>query len=255
VPEISTSTFENIMYDVGYSRRKPDWKPPLTPAQKRERYQWALDHNPDKYKEYDNLGYNFREVVFTDETLARVGEQRGMTRAWCKEDEIYDDNVRKDRKPMGSALQFFGAFRYDHKRPCHCYYHETQEEIEAGEKALAWKNEVTKAQSNSNQMNARAALSVLNETDVNLRRSTRKLQHTKKHEYHSEIRTRGGVDRYRHREGALKKVVPWIQSLKQQGLRCILPEDGAHLTSHVSRMTTSLLKRWRKWCGRVTHQM
>ncbi|KAF2820765.1 hypothetical protein CC86DRAFT_386818 [Ophiobolus disseminans] len=103
-----------------------------------------------------------------------------MIRTWCKEDEKYDDDVKKGRKPMGSALQFFGAFRYGHKGPCHVYYHETQEEIEEGEKALVWENQVTKAQSNSAQMSARKALQVLNEADVNFRHSTRKLQHVKK---------------------------------------------------------------------------
>ncbi|KAF1940937.1 hypothetical protein EJ02DRAFT_318152, partial [Clathrospora elynae] len=96
--------------------------------QKRERLQWALDHNPDLHKEYDNKGYNFRQVVFTNKTPAWIGDQRGMIRTWCKEDELYYNDVKKDCKPMGSALQFFGAFRYGHKGPCHVYYHETQEE-------------------------------------------------------------------------------------------------------------------------------
>ena len=104
VPEISTTTFENVMYEAEYSRRRPGWKPPLTKAQKKERYEWALDHNPDLYKEYDNLGFNFRKVYFTDETPARVGDQRGMSRTWAKEDEVYDNDVKKDRKPPGSAL-------------------------------------------------------------------------------------------------------------------------------------------------------
>jgi hypothetical protein len=29
-PDLSISLFENIMYEAGYSRRKPGWKPPLT---------------------------------------------------------------------------------------------------------------------------------------------------------------------------------------------------------------------------------
>jgi hypothetical protein len=65
------------------------------------------------------------------------------------------------------------------------------EEIEAGEKALEWENKVTRAQSNSSQMTARAALNVLNEAVVNLRRSTRKLQHIKKDDYHRGIRNKG----------------------------------------------------------------
>lgn len=251
VPDISVSTFENIMYEAGYSRRKPGSKPPLTPAQKEERYQWALAHNPDLYEEYDNLSFNFRTVCFTDETPARIGDQRGMIRTWCKDDEIYDDDVKKDRKAPGTALQFFGAFRYNNKGPCHVYYHETQEEIDEGQRALEWENLVTKAQSNSSQLTARRALSILNESDVNLRRSTRKLQHVKKHDYHRGIRSRGGVDGYRHREEALKKVVPWIQQMQHQGLECKLLEDGA--PAHKSRIANDYLtvekisKIW--WAG------
>jgi hypothetical protein len=39
IPEISVSTFENVMFEAGYSRRKPGWKPPLTRHQERVRYQ------------------------------------------------------------------------------------------------------------------------------------------------------------------------------------------------------------------------
>ncbi|KAF2828802.1 hypothetical protein CC86DRAFT_444883 [Ophiobolus disseminans] len=74
-PDISISLFKSIMYKAGYSRRKPGWKPPLTQAQKKERLMWALDHNPDLEEEYDNKGYNFRQV-------------RGIIRTWCKEDEV-----------------------------------------------------------------------------------------------------------------------------------------------------------------------
>jgi hypothetical protein len=103
-----------------------------------------------------------------------------MVRTWCKEDEKYNDDVKKDRKSIGSALQFFGALRYGYRGPCHVYYHETEEDIEEGEKALAWENQVTKVQSNSAQMSARKGPQVLNEADVNLRHSTRKLHHFKK---------------------------------------------------------------------------
>jgi hypothetical protein len=32
VPQMSVTTFENVMYEAGYSRRKLGWKPTLTPA-------------------------------------------------------------------------------------------------------------------------------------------------------------------------------------------------------------------------------
>ena len=121
-------------------------------------------------------------------------------------------------------------------------------------KALEWENKVTKAQSKSSQLTASAALDILNEANVNLRRSTRKLQHVKNDDYHRGIRTRGGVDGYRHREGALKKVVPCIKRLQHQGLTCKLLEDG--VTSHKSWIANDILliRRWRSWISQGIHQ-
>ena len=65
------------MYEAGYARRKPGWRPLLTPQQE-ERYEWPLTHNSNLHKEYDNLGYDFKQVVFTDETPARIGEEWGL---------------------------------------------------------------------------------------------------------------------------------------------------------------------------------
>jgi hypothetical protein len=56
-----------------------------------------LLHNPDKYEYGDGLGFDFRTVIFTDETPARIGKQQGMQRAWYKEGEKYEDDVRKDQ--------------------------------------------------------------------------------------------------------------------------------------------------------------
>ncbi|KAF2621436.1 hypothetical protein BU25DRAFT_482780 [Macroventuria anomochaeta] len=89
----------------------------------RRRYEWALMHNPDKYKVGDGLGYDFRKVCFTDKSPAHVGEEQGMQRVWCKADETYHSDVRKDCNCKDCALQFFGAFQYDHKGPCcHGYF-------------------------------------------------------------------------------------------------------------------------------------
>jgi len=40
VPEMSISTFENVIYEAG-------WKPSLTPNQEEERKAWAIEHDPD----------------------------------------------------------------------------------------------------------------------------------------------------------------------------------------------------------------
>jgi hypothetical protein len=92
------------MYEAGYTRKRPRGKPPLSPSQERERYAWALAHNPDKYEYGDGLGYDFRVVCFTNKTLARVGEQRGMQRAWARNNEVYYVDVRKDRNKKDCCL-------------------------------------------------------------------------------------------------------------------------------------------------------
>ena len=52
-------------------------------------------------------------------------------------------------------------------------------------------------------------------------------------------RSCGGVDGYRHREGALKKVVPWINNLNKKGIRTILLQDGA--PAYKSRLSRDYL--------------
>jgi hypothetical protein len=133
----------------------------------------------------------------------------------------------------------FLEFRYDHKGPCHVYYRETKEEKEVADKLLELENKATAASSNHMQTRVRAALQELGELDTNLRNNTRKLQHVKKHDYHRGIKSKGGVDGYRHREGALKKVALWINSLKKRGIPCILLEDGA--PPHKSRIANDYL--------------
>jgi transposase len=240
VPRMSITTFENVMYEAGYARRRPGWKPHLTPEQEKERYAWALEHNPDKDIEYDNQGFNFYEIAFTDETPARIGEERGMQRTWCKGYERWDDNVKHDRNRKDCCLQFYGAFRYNHKGPCCVYYEETEEEKLAAEAHIKRLNEDTKVRDNKLQIQAREALSLAGESDINKRYNTRKLQYVpSKMDYKRGERSRGGVDGYRHREGALKKVVPWINSLNKRGIRTILLQDGA--PAHKSRIARDYL--------------
>jgi hypothetical protein len=98
---------------------------------------------------------------------------------------------------------------YNHKGPCHIYPRETREEKAAAEAALKKENEDRVAHMDLTQTRARSALRILNETDVNSRdRSRRRHYIPSKMDYHRGIRMKGGVDGYRHREGALAKVVP-----------------------------------------------
>ena len=85
---------------------------------------------------------------------------------------------------------------------------------------------------------------------MNKRYNTRKQQYVpSQHDYKRGERTRGGVDGYRHREGALKTITPWINSLKEKGIRCLLLQDGA--LAHKSRISRDYLTveriKWMWW--------
>jgi hypothetical protein len=240
VPKISISTFENVMYEAGYARRRPGWKPHLTDEQEQVRYEWAIAHNPDRDEEYDGKGYDFTQVVFTDETPARIGEERGMMRTWCCEGERWDDDVKHDRNRKDCCLQFYAAFRYNFKGPCHVYREETEAEKQEAAAHIQRLNVDQKTRDNKLQIYARQALHGISESDVNGRYNTRKKQYVpSKMDYHRGDRARGGVDGYRHREGALKKVVPWIHELEKKGIKCVIQQDGA--PAHKSRISRDYL--------------
>ena len=59
-------------------------------------------------------------------------------------------------------------------------------------------------------------------------------------DYKRNTRARGGVDGYRHREEALKTVVPWMQQLKKEGVYCHLLEDGA--PAHIAALPNAYLR-------------
>ena len=227
LPKMRVETFQNVMYEAGYARGKPGWKPPLTPQREKERYEWALTHNSDLHEEYDSLDYDFKQVVFADETPARIGEERGLIRTWCLEGERWDDNVKHDRNRKDYCLQLYASSRFNHKGLCHVYYPETDQEKVDTEAHIKESHRDQKTRDDKLQIYARRALNQLDESDVNRCYNTRKKQYVPSNmDYHRGMRDRG-VDGYMHREGALKKVVPWIHSLEEKGITCVLQQGGA----------------------------
>ena len=49
-------------------------------------------------------------------------------RTWCREGEVWDDDVKHDHNHKDCCLQFYAAFRYDFKGLCHVYREETKAE-------------------------------------------------------------------------------------------------------------------------------
>jgi hypothetical protein len=161
--------------------------------------------------------------------------------------------VRKDRLRKDCCLQFYGSFRYNHKGSCYIYYKETEAEKQDAEEKLQEENAARKEQSNTAQILAKGALTEMNEHEKNIRYNTRTRtkQHVKKHGYVRGNRARGGIDGYRHYEGALKTIVPWINDLESQGIECNLLQDGA--PAHKSRIARDYLTvehvAWLWWPG------
>jgi hypothetical protein len=131
--------------------------------------------------------------------------------------------MRKDRLRKDCCLQFYGSFRYNHKGSCYIYYKETDAEKQDAEEKLQEENAARKEQSNTAQILAKGALAEMNEHEKNIRYNTRTRakQHVKKHDYVRGNRARGGIDGYRHREGALKTIVLGLTASKVKALSVI----------------------------------
>jgi hypothetical protein len=118
---------------------------------------------------------------------------------------------------------------------CVIYEQETKQEKAANKAALQKENTERKAAAVKEHKEKREALkaikpSTLNEEDRAARAKelkSRKQPFTKKDEYTRGKKLRGGIDGYRHREMALKVLIPWIDKLKQHERSVVLLEDSA----------------------------
>ena len=120
-------------------------------------------------------------------------------RTWCCEGDRQDNDVKHNCNRKDYCLQFYAAFCYNSKGPCHVY----REETEAGKQEAAAHiqrlNVDQKTRNNKLQIYARQALYGISESDVNSCYNTRKKQYVPlKMDYHRGNRARGGVDSYRH---------------------------------------------------------
>jgi hypothetical protein len=118
VPKISISLFETIMYEAGCSRRKPGWKPKLTPAQEHARFEWPWDTTLIKTS-LVTIKASISDASVSQMRL-RLELESSVTcsEAGKKGDERYNEDVKIYRVQKYSQLQLYGAFTYDHKGPC-----------------------------------------------------------------------------------------------------------------------------------------
>jgi hypothetical protein len=80
---------QQALYDKGYSHQRPGWKVILDDDAKAQLVALLRNYHPNHF--------DWHNVVFTNETPAKVGDRRGWHRPWAKKDEAYHPDVKRAR--------------------------------------------------------------------------------------------------------------------------------------------------------------
>jgi hypothetical protein len=83
---ISQSSALRILHSNRLTNVKPTTKPGLTPAMRKIRLEWCLDHQ-------HWTGEDWKNVIWSDETSVVLGHRRGAVRVWRASNEAYDSTV------------------------------------------------------------------------------------------------------------------------------------------------------------------
>jgi hypothetical protein len=217
---------QQALYDKGYGQQRPRWKVRLYANAKAQRVTLLKKYHPDNF--------NWRNVVFTHETPAKVGDRRGMQRSWAIKDEAYHPDVKRPRVKRQSEGQVWACFVYGRKGQLKFWHTEEEEEKKAAKLALQEENEVRKAAIVLEQM------SMLKEgKKVKLMKKERKPKEATLYKRNS--CDRGGMDGYRHREEVPKPLpTPLAEELEKERRNVFVLEDSA--PAHRSDMDNQFYK-------------
>ena len=120
-----------------------------------------------------------------------------MQKTQYKGEERQDNNIEYNYNCKDCCLQFYKAFRYNHKGPYYVYFMESKEEKAAAQIHIKALNKDTKTCNNKLQIQAQQALDLRGDSNVNRRYNTRKLQYVPSQmDYKRGDRSCGGVDSY-----------------------------------------------------------
>ena len=176
----------------GYRSIKHTVKPALTKEMRQKRLEFCL-----KYRDFD-----WRNVIWTDETSVILGHRRGRMRVWRRPDEKYDIHCIRRRWKGAKEFMFWGCFSYYQKGPCHIWKDETAKEKKAAVKDLAQRNALIEEE-NKRMWEITSGI-----RRVGLRNKPGKAptwKHTKENGAFVRTKGKGGIDWYRYQEVILKK--------------------------------------------------
>jgi transposase len=215
IPTASVTTMQNTLYKADLARRKPGWIFALTDANKEQRMAISQDYHPDKF--------DWHTVIFTDETPAKVGAQRGWHRSWTKTSEAYHPDVKRTRVKSASQRMVWACFTYGKKGPITLLAPEEEEEKQEAKAKLDEENAARKAAMVLHQWSH----SRENKKGKTVKKRGRKPPEARIYKRNSQ-EGKSGIDGYRHRENVLKPLLmPFIEELKKEGREVFVLEDNA----------------------------
>ena len=189
-----------------------------------------------KYRNFD-----WRDVIWTDETSVVLGHRRGRVRVWRRPDERDNIHCIRRRWKGVKEFMFWGCFPYYEKGPCHIWKDETMAEKKAAIKDLEARNAVIE------ETNRRMQEITSGVQRIGLRNkpgTKPKWKHTK--ENGAFVRTKsskGGIDWYRYQEVILKKkLLPFAKRHTLSYPNTIVQEDGA--SCHTSDYNKPVFDLW-----------
>ena len=93
------------------------------------------------YRKYWN--FDWRNVIWTDETSVVLGYRRGRRRVWRRVDEKFHHHVTQRRWKGAKEFMFWGVFSWWEKGPCHIWKDKTAKEKKAAQHDLKTRNSLT----------------------------------------------------------------------------------------------------------------
>ena len=123
----------DVFYRNGYRRRPPKFKPPLTPEQKLERLNFAVEW-------LEKLEGKEHMLVYCDETAVRVGESRGQQWVTILDGEKWHPDCVELRYKWFTEFIFWGCYTAEVLGPCYMFHKESADEKNVAQEDLADKN-------------------------------------------------------------------------------------------------------------------
>ena len=220
--DISESLLFQVMFDRGYSRKKHGWKPILSTPVKNYRKEFASEYVDFDWK---------RRAVTTDELSMCMGEIQSKLRSWQKEGEKYDKDVVEGKSDGYSCGQMWGAIGHNLRGPCHFHLEETEQEKREAQLILDRENLEERKQHYIMWLASQGLQSLgYMEKGRKAPGVPPKFENYLKKQMmmREDCMSKQGVDWFRHREGALKKLLPWIQAAKERtGRDLVVVKDNA----------------------------